>query len=153
MGNFWLGASQGLRSGWEMGSSIAERKRKKEETAAKAKEDLRKWEVLRLEREEAFQFKQQQALEAAGEREEARSLAGMQYETEQTRLDQKAAIDRQVREKAEQQKLEDIRGKLMLTGTPQQQEGLMGIGGVPMRGLEPGMDARTLGPPQRNYKD
>jgi len=34
MANFWLGAAQGLRSGWDMGSTIAERKRKKDEKEA-----------------------------------------------------------------------------------------------------------------------
>lgn len=34
MANIWLGAAQGLRSGWEMGSSIAERKRKRDEKEA-----------------------------------------------------------------------------------------------------------------------
>jgi hypothetical protein len=150
MADFWAGVAKGFAPAYESASARRIRAEEREEIRLAREKAAAlaasQWEALKAEREEAFQFKQQQALEAAGEREEARSLAGMQYETEQTRLDQKAAIDRQVREKAEQQKLEDIRGKLMLTGTPQQQEGLMGIGGVPMRGLEPGMDARTLGP-------
>ena len=145
MADFWGGVAKGFAPAYESALARREREEKEEKAekarkaaaalaAAKVKEDLRRWKA------------EQERLKATDTESKRR------WDLEQRAKTAKVDLDKQIREKAEQQKMEDIRGKLTATGIPQQQEAFKIRGGFPMEGLEPGVDARTLTPTPEQFK-
>ena len=145
MADFWGGVAKGFGPSYESALARREREEKEEKAekarkaaaalaAAKVKEDLRRWKA------------EQERLKATDTESKRR------WDLEQGAKTAKVDLDKQIREKAEQQKMEDIRGKLTATGIPQQQEAFKIRGGFPMEGLEPGVDARTLTPTPEQFK-
>jgi hypothetical protein len=143
MADFWGGVAKGFGPSYE--SALARREREeKEEKADKARKTAAAL-AARIRNEDRALAQEKYDTKQEQER-DARALAGRQYETEQTRLDQKDEEARQVVARAKEERLRGLRNKIAATGIPQQQEAFKIRGGFPMEGLEPGVDARTLAP-------
>ena len=143
MADFWGGVAKGFGPSYE--SALARREREeKEEKADKARKAAAAL-AARIRNEDLALAREKYDIEQDQKR-EARSLADIKYQDQQTRLDQKDEEARQVVARAKEERLRGLRNKIAATGIPQQQEAFKIRGGFPMEGLEPGVGARTLAP-------
>jgi len=67
-----------------------------------------------------------------------------QYDLDQKAKMAKITFDKGLAARVKEEKMEDIRAAITKTDAPVQEEAFMGIGGVPMGGLPPEVDARKI---------
>ena len=142
MANFLRGFAQGFTPAYER--TLSRRERLDDILAAQKRQD----QLLadQIAREDA----RQTILDDRYKAEQAE--AKRRWDEEQKAKMAKIALDKAVAARVKEKEMEDIRAAITKTDAPVQEEAFMGIGGVPMGGLPPEVDARTLTPTPEELK-